>query len=69
MIILVNYCILVIQEEGGIEYVDKADAEKGGGVGQMLTWLTKGGGGVGELLTLADKGGRAGSGPPHFWLT
>ena len=39
---------MVIQGEGGIEYADKTDAEKGGGVGQMLT--------------LADEGGRGGRG-------
>ena len=38
---------MFIEEEGGIEYVEKTDAEKGVGVGQILTWLTKGGGGVG----------------------
>ena len=43
---------MVIQEEGGIEYVDKTDAAKGGGVG--------------EMLTLADKGGRAGLDPTIF---
>ena len=49
-----------MQEEGGIKYVHKTDAEKGRGVGQMLTKLTKGGGGVGEMLTMADKGGKGG---------
>ena len=39
---------MVIEEEGGIKYVDKTDAEKGGGVGQMLTELTEGGGGLGK---------------------
>ena len=53
------------QEEGGFEYADKTDAAKGGGVGQMLSGLTKSGGGVGEQLTLADKGG-GGLPPPPF---
>ena len=34
---------MVIQEEGCIEYFDNTDAAKGGKVGQLLTWLTKGG--------------------------
>ena len=34
---------LVIQDEGGIEYVGKLMRQReGGGVGQMLTQLTKG---------------------------
>ena len=57
---------MIIQEEGGIAYVDKTDAKRRG-VWHMLTWLTKGGGGVGEMLTLADKGGRGGGlKPPIF---
>ena len=46
--------------------VDKTDAAKGGGIGQMLTRLTKGRGGVGEMLTLADEGGRGGLDPSIF---
>ena len=50
--------------------VDKTIATRGGGVGQILTWLTKGGGGFGEMLSLADKGGGGFWTPsPHFWLT
>ena len=30
--------------KSGIEYVEKTDEAKGGGAGQMLTWLIKGGG-------------------------
>ena len=53
---------MVFLEEGGIKYNNKTDTEKGGGVWQMLTWLTRGGGGVGEMLTVADIGGRGGWG-------
>ena len=49
-----------MQDEGVIKYVHKTEAEKGGGVGQMLTYLSKGGGRVGEMLKMADKGGRGG---------
>ena len=41
-----------VQGEGEIEYADKIDAEKGGGVG--------------EMLTLDDKGGRGGLQPPFL---
>ena len=60
---------MVIQEEGGIEYVYTTDLEKGGGFRQMLTWLTKGGWGVGEMLKLADKREKGESKAPHFRLT
>ena len=62
---------MFIQEDGGIEFVDKIDSERKGGLGKKLIWLTKGGGGVGEMLTLAGKGGRGGlpPTPPHFFLT
>ena len=49
-----------------IKYVQKNDAEKGGGVGDMLTKLTKGRGGVEEMLTMADKGGRRDWTPPFL---
>ena len=55
---------MVIQEEMSIKICNKTEAEKGGGVWQMLTWLTKG---VGEVLTLADKGGSGGMDPPPFF--
>ena len=48
---------MVIQGEVGIEYAEKTDAEKGGGLGKGRHWLTKGGGGVREMLTFAEKGG------------
>ena len=38
---------MVIEEEVGIEYVDKTNAAKGWGFGQMLTCMTKGEGGTG----------------------
>ena len=53
---------MVIQEEVGVEYVDKTDAAKWGEVGQMI-WLTKVGWGI------ADIGGRRGTGgldPPFL---
>ena len=53
---------MIIHEDNVLEYTDKNDAAKGGGVRQMLTGLTKGGGGVGEMLTMADEGGRGGWG-------
>ena len=53
---------MIIHEDNVLEYTDKNDAAKGGGVSQMLTGLTKGGGGVGEMLTMADKGARGGWG-------
>ena len=43
---------MVIQDDGIIKYVHKTDAEKGGGVGQMLTMADKGGMGGGN----ADNG-------------
>ena len=39
---------MVIQGEGGIEYAEKLTQQKGGGVRQMLTWLTKRRGGLGN---------------------
>ena len=39
---------------------------KGGGVGQILIWVTKGVGEVGQMLTLADKGGMGEMDPPIF---
>ena len=49
-----------------LNMLKKNDTEKGIGVGQMLTKLTKVGGGVGEMLTMADKGGRRGPDPSIF---
>ena len=46
---------IVITKECGILYVDKTNAAKGEGLGQMLTWLTNGGEGVGQMPFLADK--------------
>ena len=40
-------CLLIMSTA---EYVEKTDGAKGGGVEQMLTWLTKGRGGVGVLV-------------------
>ena len=40
-------CLLIMS---AAEYVEKTDGAKGGGVEQMLTWLTKGRGGVGVLV-------------------
>ena len=61
MIILVKYYVffqqkkVIIYEEGGIEYVYKTDAAKGGGVGQMLTLADEGWKGVWLMLKSLTK--------------
>ena len=51
-----------------LNILKKLFGKRGEGLGEMLTWLTKGGTGVGQMLTLADKGGMGGLDPRHFWL-